>query len=187
MKALYERIGEQDMESLCQRLRGGASFRSAAQSLGIPWSTFARNLKLGRVEHGKVLDGVRPVKKSHASWAERLDRSYHEGELGLLAIVRKGEKGWQSCAWILERTRAQYRLTERPESFALEETGDTANLLAQALRDRNWPAVVALSRAIPESAEEPVDVQAAYDMLDLPTRRWLQRRLADDIGQPSSK
>jgi len=175
------------MDTLCARLQGGASLRSASQSVGIPWSTFARNLKLGRIEHARKLEGGKSVKKLHASWAERIDRSYHEGELGLLAIVRKGGKGWQSCAWILERTRAQYRLTERPESFALEETGDTASLLAQALRDRNWTAVVALSRTIPESTDEPVDVQSAYDMLDLPTRRWLQRRLADDIGQASSR
>ena len=183
MKPLYQRLSDAQMSKLCQRLKGGASLRSAAQSMGIPWSTFARNLKQGRIEHAKVLEGNRAAKRKHAAWAEKIDRAYHEGELGLLATVRKGEKGWQSCAWILERTRAQYRLTERPESFDLGETGGTSSLLEQALRDRNWSAVVALSRALPDAQEEVIDLESAYASLDLPTRRWLQRRLDEDLAR----
>jgi hypothetical protein len=183
LKALYERMSEEQTVRLCQRLKGGASLRSAAQSIGIPWSTFARNLKLGRLEHAKMLEGNRRAKRKHGEWAQRIDRAYHEGEIGLLATVRKGEKGWQSCAWILERTRAKYRLTERPEEFDLTDVPGTHEAIAlAALRDRNWSAALQALAAMRATSDAPAgNLADVIAQAPAEVKRHLLRVLEQDL------
>ena len=47
---------------------------------------------------------------------------------------------------------------------------------------RAWPALI-FQLARVEAPEETVDIETAYPSLGLPTRRWLQRRLDEDLAR----
>ena len=91
------------------------------------------------------------------------------------------------------RTEAELTKIRRGVCLALAslQADDSATVMkclrASAAADRSFAAASDLHqqelRATGEVDDGVVDLEVAYASLDLPTRRWLQRRLDDDLAR----
>ena len=91
--------------------------------------------------------------------------------------------------------RTEAELVQRRRSVVLalasllaDHPGEALRALrASAAADRSFKAAsdlhAAETKALAPVSEETVDLETAYASLDLPTRRWLQRRLDEDLAR----
>tara|TARA_Y100000593_G_scaffold66445_1_gene122308 strand:- start:326 stop:742 length:417 start_codon:yes stop_codon:yes gene_type:complete len=114
------------------------------------------------------------------------------------ALIEKAVRVYDEAAHANARVgaiRTEAELAQRRRSVVLalsaliaDSPGETLRAMrASAIADRSFKAAADMHaeemRLAAEVPETSTDLETAYASLDLPTRRWLQRRLDEDLAR----
>lgn len=120
---------------ICQALRLGATYASAAEVAGIAESTFYNWIRRGT----ELKEGDKKVTRNNRLYLEFLEeikRVEAEAEMSMLSrINQSGNNDWKALAWILERRHPnRWANTQRIEVQVERRVEDELNQMFDMLR-----------------------------------------------------
>lgn len=141
----YPKFNTRIADSICQGIKNGYTRKIVSNRLGIHEDTLRRWLRAGREEDAHPL-----LKK----FSEDFDMAYEEATSGLVDCVRfHAQEDWRAAAWLLERTRDEFRKAPRMERYVKDKLDELSVYRAEAELRLTEAKTLALQKTVLDPKE----------------------------------